>query len=199
MKEVLAQAHDIGDLYGLFGRQAPQAAVVERAAVPQPQRDLLDHEDHMTVTLEAHHGAAVDVEVLDRVAYDGRYARRILLRRAAGPGRGRSSRPAAVVMFGIVLLDFRFASEGARREILSESTPLGHVLIRHSRLRRISTHCLLEIEPDEELRRHLGLGACAARKTEQSRVHGRLATIFCDEQPAVELLEVVPPGPAAQA
>lgn len=199
MKEVLAQAHDIGDLYGLFGRRAPEAVVVPRAAVPQPQRDLLDHEDHMTVTLEAHHGDVVEVEVLDRVAYDGRYARRILLRRAGGPGEARSSRPGAVVMFGIVLLDFRFATEGARREILSESTPLGHVLIRHSRLRRISTHCLLEIEPDEELRRHFGLAACVPRNAGRPRVHGRLATIFCDEQPAVELLEVVPPGPTVQA
>lgn len=199
VKEVLAQAHDIGDLYGLFGRRAPEAAVVPRAAVPRPQRDLLDHEDHMTVTLEAHHRDRVDVDVLDRVAYDGRYARRILLRRATGPGGARSAKPGAVVMFGIVLLDFRFATEGARREILGESTPLGHVLIRHSRLRRISTHCLLEIEPDEELRRHFGLGARVPPKGSGSRVHGRLATIFCDEQPAVELLEVVPPGPKAQA
>jgi chorismate-pyruvate lyase len=193
----MAQAHDISDLYGLFGRRAPEAVVVPRAAVPQPQRALLDHEDHMTVTLEAHHGGAVDVEVLDRVAYDGRYARRILLRRATGPGRGRSSSLAAIVMFGIVLIDFRFATEAARREILSEATPLGHVLIRHSRLRRISTHCLLEIEPDGEMRRHFGLGDQVDRGG--VLVHGRLATIFCDEQPAVELLEVVPPGPAAAA
>lgn len=187
VKEVVAQAHDIGDLYGLFGRRAPEAVVVARAAVPQPQRDLLDHEDHMTVTLEAHHGDLVDVEVLDRVAYDGRYARRILLRRAS----------AAVVMFGIVLIDFRFTTEAARHEVLGEATPLGHVLIRHSRLRRISTHCLLEIEPDREMRRHFGLGDGADGKA--SPVHGRLATIFCDGRPAVELLEVVPPGPAAQA
>ncbi len=195
VKEVMAQAHDVDDLYGLFGRRAPEAVVVPRPAVPQPQRDLLDHENHMTVTLEAHHGGAVDVEVLDRVAYDGRYARRILLRRVSGPGRGRSSRPAAVVLFGIALIDFRFASEAARREILGETTPLGHVLIRHSRLRRISTHCLLEIEPDREMRRHFGLGDPVAGQ--MSPVHGRLATIYCDGRPAVELLEVAPPGPSA--
>ncbi len=187
MKEVVAQAHDIGDLYGLFGRRAPEAVVVPRAAVPQPQRALLDHEDHMTVTLEAHHGGVVDVDVLERVAYDGRYARRIVLRRAT----------AAVVMFGIALIDFRFTTEAARREVLSETIPLGHVLIRHSRLRQISTHCLLEIEPDREMRRHFGLGDRV--DCDGSPVHGRLATIFCDGRPAVELLEVVPPGPAAQA
>ncbi len=198
MKEVIAQAHDIGDLYGLFGDPAPAAVVVPEGAVPQPQRRLLAHESHMTVTLEAHHGGAVEVEVLDRFARDGRYARKILLRRPAGAGRSVGPGPGAVVLFGIVLIDFRFTTEAARREIVSEMTPLGHVLIRHSRLRRISTHCLLEIEPDEELHRHFGLGALASRKDDRLRVHGRLATIFCDERPAVELLEVVPPGPTAQ-
>ena len=199
MKEVIAQAHDIGDLYGLFGDDAPAAVVVPEGAVPQPQRRLLAHESHMTVTLEEHHGGAVEVEVLDRFARDGRYARKILLRRLGGAGRGvASGQGAAVVLFGIALIDFRFTTEAARREILSETTPLGHVLIRHSRLRRISTHCLLEIEPDEELRRHFGLGACASRKDDRSPVHGRLATIFCDERPAVELLEVVPPVSTAR-
>ena len=198
MKEVIAQAHDIGDLYGLFGDDAPAAVVVPEGAVPQPQRRLLAHESHMTVTLEAHHGGAVEVEVLDRFARHGRYARKILLRRPAGGGRSVAPGPGAVVLFGIVLIDLRFTTEAARREIVSETTPLGHVLIRHSRLRRISTHCLLEIEPDEELRRHFGLGASVSRKDDRSRVHGRLATIFCDERPAIELLEVVPPGPTAR-
>jgi len=193
VKEVIAEAHDIGDLYGLFGRSAPEAVVVPRAAVPQPQRALLDHEGHMTVTLEAHHGGVVEVEVLDRVAYDGRYARRILLRCPGSAGRTVvPEQRAAVVLFGIVLIDFRFTTEAARREVLSETTPLGHVLIRHSRLRRISTHCLLQIEPDREMRRHFGLGDRVDCKG--SPVHGRLATIFCDGRPAVELLEVVPPG-----
>lgn len=199
MKEVLAQAHDIADLYDLFGSAAPAAAVVPDGAVPQPQRLLLAHESHMTVTLEAHHGGAVDVEVLERFARDGRYARKILLRCAGGGDEGDGDAvaggTAGVVLFGIVLIDFRFTRAAARREILSETTPLGHVLIRHSRLRRISTHCLLEIEPDAEMRRHFGLGDQVDCRG--SRVHGRLATIFCDGRPAVELLEVVPPGPAA--
>ena len=198
MKEVLAQAHDIGDLYGLLGGDAPAAVVVREASVPEPQRRLLAHESHMTVTLEAHHGGAVEVVVLDRYARDGRYARKILLRCArSGDGAGAPERSDAVVMFGIVLIDFRFTTEAARREILSEETPVGHVLIRHNRLRRISTHCLLEIEPDDEIRRHFSLGDPVDCKG--SPVHGRLATIFCDERPAVELLEVVPPGRAAAA
>lgn len=194
--KVAPNAHTIGDLYDLFGGKAPPAVTVPADGVPQPQRDLLAHENHMTVTLEAHHGGAVDVVVLDRVASDRHYARKILLRRAeSGGGDARAVAP--VVQFGLVLFDLRFASPQARLEILGERTPLGHILIRHRRLRRISTHSLLEIEPDAEMRRHFGLRESGAG--DPTRVFGRLATIFCDERPAVELLEVLPPGPAAIA
>lgn len=194
MRLVEALPHTIGDLYGLFGRDAPRATVVPARAVPQPQRNLLAHESHMTVTLEAHHRGPVEVVVLDRVLHDNNYARRILLRRAANAG-GKSGRDgAAVVQFGIMLFNLRFATDEARPCILGENVPLGHILIRHRQLRRISTHSLLEIEPDAEMSRHFGIGESAG---ETRRVYGRLATIFCDERPAVELLEVLPPGPAA--
>ncbi len=194
MKLVEAFPHTIGDLYGLFGRDAPPATVVSAHAVPQPQRSLLAHESHMTVTLEAHHGGPVEVVVLDRVLHDDHYARRILLRRAANAGGTSGGDGCAVVQFGIVLFNLRFATDEARRDILGESVPIGHILIRHRQLRRISTHSLLEIVPDAEMRRHFGIAESAG---EARRVYGRLATIFCDERPAVELLEVLPPGPAA--
>ncbi len=196
-RQVSGHVHTIGGLYDLFGEKAPPAVAVPADGVPQPQRRLLDHESHMTVTLEAHHGGAVDVVVLDRVASDRHYARKILLRRSGGNGGGAARPESGVVQFGIMFFDLRFAGPDARLEILGERTPLGHILIRHSRLRRISTHRLLEIEPDAEMRRHFGLPAPGAGAA--PRVYGRLATIFCDEQPAVELLEVVPPGPAAVA
>ena len=197
MKLVEAFPHTIGDLYGLFGREAPRATVVSARAVPQPQRSRLAHESHMPVTLEDHHGGPVEVVVLDRVLHDDHYARRILLCRAANVGRTFGGDGSAVVQFGIVLFNLRFATDEARRDILGESVPIGHILIRHRQLRRISTHSLLEIEPDDEMRRHFGIAESEER--EARRVYGRLATIFCDERPAVELLEVLPPGPAAAA
>ncbi|MCY3969737.1 MAG: hypothetical protein OXG74_07375 [Acidobacteria bacterium] len=194
MKLVEALPHTIGDLYGLFGRDAPRATVVPARAVPQPQRSLLAHESHMTVTLEAHHRGPVEVVVLDRVLHGDHYARRILLRRPANAGGTFGRDGAVVVQFGIMLFNLRFATDEARPDILSENVPLGHILIRHRQLRRISTHSLLEIEPDAEMRRHFGIVEAGG---EARRVYGRLATIFCDERPAVELLEVLPPGPAA--
>ncbi len=197
MRRVDAQGHTIDDLYGLFSETAPPAVVVPDDVVPEPQCSLLAHENHMTVTLEAYHGGAVDVVVLNRVRSDRYYARKILLRRNVESGGEAPSPGAGVVQFGIMLFDLRFASEEARLEILSESAPLGHILIRQRQLRRISTHSLLEIEPDAEMRHHFGLPE--PRHGHETTVFGRLATIFCDDQPAVELLEVLPPGPTATA
>ncbi len=207
MRQVDSLPHSIGDLYRLFGQAAPAATVVTAEATPQPQRRLLSHQRHMTVTLEEHHGGEVDVVVLDRVVHGDHYTRKILLARRPRR-RGRTCRStdegdvpvrprARVVQFGIMLFNLQVASNEARAEILSERTPLGHILIQHRRLRRISTHSLLEIEPDAEMRRHFGLPELGV--AEAPRVFGRLATIFCDEKPAVELLEVLPPGPDAVA
>ena len=207
MRQVNSLPHTIGDLYRLFGQAAPAATVVPAEATPQPQRRLLSHQRHMTVTLEEHHGGEVDVVVLERVVHGDNYARKILLARRPRR-RGRTCRSAdegdvpvrprvRIVQFGIMLFNLQVASDEARAEILSERTPLGHILIRHRRLRRISTHSLLEIEPDAEMRRHFGLPESGV--AEAPRVFGRLATIFCDEKPAVELLEVLPPGPDAVA
>ena len=35
--------------------------------MPEPYHQLLVHEHHMTVTVEAHHGCLVDVRVLERL------------------------------------------------------------------------------------------------------------------------------------
>ncbi len=195
MRQVDSLPHTIVDLYGLFGQAAPPATVVPAMATPQPQRSLLAHENHMTVTLEEHHGGKVDVVVLERVVHGHHYARKILLCRSADGGGVSAPPGSGIVQFGIMLFNLRFASNEARVEILREATPLGHILVRDRQLRRISTQSLLEIEPDMEIRRHFGLEEPEAAV----RVYGRLATIFCDERPAVELLEVLPPGPGAVA
>ena len=197
MRQVASEPHSIEDLYDLFGEVPPRTLVVPGSALPEPQRGLLAHESHMTVTLEAHHGGPVDVEVLERVAHGRHYARKILLRRNVAGSGGTAGAAPVVVQFGIMLFDLGFASEEAKLEILGEETPLGHILIRQRRLRRISTHSLLEIEPNAEIRRHFGLQTSGDE--ERNRVYGRLATIFCDEQPAVELLEVLPSGATAAA
>jgi hypothetical protein len=135
----------------------------------------------MTVTLEAFHRTRVALEVLAERRRGSLYARKILL---------RHGETGDVVQFGIMQFDLAYASAALEAEILERRKPLGRALLDHGVLTRISTHGLLAIEPDHELRR------CFALPAESStRVYGRLATIFCDDRPVVDLLEVVRPEP----
>lgn len=151
---------------------------VQPDQVPEPYRRLLAHHAHMTVTMEAHQRSPIDLRIVDKVRRGHLYARRVLL---------ASARTGRIVQFGIMRFDFRCCSEAVRNEILRERTPLGYILIRHNLLRRIDVHTLFRVHARGELARLFGL-------SQPAETYGRLATIFCDEQPAVELLEIPAPG-----
>lgn len=171
------------DLRSLFAPFPPgDVAEFEHVAadeVPEPYHGLLVHEHHMTVTVEAFYGGPVNVRVLERKLTGDSYIRQILLTvRHTGK----------VVLFGIPRVNFQYCSPQVRAEIESEATPLGRVLINHNVLRRIETTAFLRVIPGRMMLEWFGL-------TEPTPTYGRLAYIHCDEQPAIELLEVVPPAP----
>jgi len=166
------------DLLALFPGDYLQAfEPIEPDQMPEPYRGLLVHELHMTVTVEAHHGSLVDVQVLETRTHDDSYSRKILL---ALKSNGR------IVLFGLVRIHLNYCSQVVRDEILSEKTPLGRILINHDVLRRIEPTGFLKVNPGPELMRWFGL-------SEPTPAYGRTAIIHCDDQPAVELLEIVTP------
>lgn len=154
-----------------------QFAPVEAAAMPSPFRELLAHHEHMTVTVEAHCGRPVDVEVLQIHRSPTHYSRKIVL-------RPQSDRHA--VLFGLVRLNLSFLDPQVRTEIESQRLPLGRVLIEHNVLRHVRLLSLWRIEPAAELRELFGLQP-------GQPCYGRTALIYCNGVPAVELLEIVPP------
>jgi chorismate-pyruvate lyase len=168
-------------LYALFppakGELLPEFEIVRDDEVPPPYRDLLVHEHHMTVTVEAHHGIAVDVRILARVQTADYYARKILLTLHES---GR------VVQFGIMKINLNYCSQAVREEIVAAQTPLGRILIQHNVLRRIEPTAFLRVIPEPAMMNWFQL-------TEPLRTYGRLAIIHCDEHPAVQLLEIVAP------
>lgn len=170
---------DLDELIHLFydsreplGRFAP----VPSEELPPAYRQLLAHDAHMTVTVEAYHGSPVDVRVLESQLTGEHYARRIVLTTQSSGKR---------VLFGLVRLDFQYISPEVRREIESRRTPLGRVLIQHNVLRQVELVQLWQIAPGPDLRAQLAIPAGV------STVYGRTALIHCNGQPAVELLEVV--------
>jgi hypothetical protein len=150
---------------------------VDRQEVPDIYRRLLDHSNHMTVTVESHHGESVDVEVLRSDFLEHHYRREILL---------RTHESQQVVQYGIVRLNTKYLAEKSRDEILEQRIPLGRVLIENGVLRNIELFDLLRIECGPSLARFFGveLGTIT---------FGRTAMIHCDGEPAIELLEIVRP------
>lgn len=145
--------------------------------IPSVYRKLLAHEEHMTVTVEAHHGCLVDVEVVDRAEQPPHYARKILLRRR---------RDRAVVQYGLVRINFAWLDEPTQQEIRSEKIPLGRVLINHNILRRVRLLHLWRVEPGPEL--------CKFFALDTPRItYGRTAIIECNGEGAIELIEIVAP------
>lgn len=168
---------DVKSLFALFppGKYIERYEPVAGDAVPPPYHGLLVHDQHMTVTVEAHHGSLVDVKVQHVCHRGDSYARMILL---ALQGSGK------VVQFGIMRIHLQFCDEQVRQEILAANKPLGRILIEHDVLRRIEPTAFLQITPGPVMMNWFGIDA--PRTT-----YGRLALIHCNEQPAVELLEIV--------
>jgi hypothetical protein len=171
---------ELNSLTALFPSDPPlfeRAEHVPAALVPQPFREMLDHDHHMTVTMERLHHSPVDVRVIAEAEDGNRYCREIVLVK-----RGTET----VVQFGIVRFDFQYVTDAVRREIVAGKTPLGRVLINHNVLRHIDPGALLRITCGPRLAGYFGVEAGAT-------TYGRLATIFCNQLPAVDLLEVPAP------
>jgi chorismate-pyruvate lyase len=129
----------------------------------------------MTVTLERFHESPVALEVLRSERRDACYVRKIVLRRA---------RDQQVVLFGVVRLNLRLLPPPVVEEIKNESTPLGHVLIRHQVLREVERLAAWHVRPGPELKALFGPGC-------SDPLYGRTAIIHCNGEPAIELLEIV--------
>ena len=155
-----------------------ECAVVQPEEIPHPDDQLLVHHEHMTVALQRFHESPVDVHVQDEhLDTAGElYTRKIFL-----TPRGAPQTP---VEWGIVRLDFRYMDDAVRDEILRKQLPLGAILIKHDVHRRIKPRYFLRFPPGGPVLRLFGAN-------ESRPVYGRLGTIYCDEEPAIELLEIV--------
>jgi len=154
-----------------------QARHIAREAAPEPYHRMLVHEHHMTVTMESYHDCEVEVEVVESRFVDDLYCRKILLRNDVTKD---------VVQFGIVRFNFEFVTDAVRKEIESQEIPLGRVLIQHNVLRHIDLGAIIELTAGPGLAHYLQM-------EENKTTYGRMATIFCDGLPAVDLFEVSSP------
>ncbi len=171
---------ELDALLGLFPQDKPLIAAAEHvpsSQTPEPYKQMLAHHEHMTVTMESYHQTSVDVRVLDQRLDGDTYARKILLLKSGTED---------VVQFGIVRFNFQYVTDEVRAEIQAGETPLGRVLINHNVLRDVDLGAILRITAGPDL-------ASLLQMPEGGVTYGRLATIFCNSKPAVDLLEISAP------
>lgn len=173
---------ELQSLLDLFPDQPPLLSAAEHvpsSTTPEPYMGMLVHEHHMTVTMENYHQSPVEVRVLDRNRDEANYARKIILLK-----QGTDE----VVQFGVVRFNFQYVTDQVKQEIMEEQIPLGRVLISHNVLRHIDLNAILRVTCGPTLAEHF-------RCPENTVTYGRLATIFCNNRPAVDLLEISAPLP----
>ncbi|MDA7950370.1 MAG: hypothetical protein MPJ24_02695 [Pirellulaceae bacterium] len=183
---------DIHSLISLFYQHQEvfgKTTEVLPAELPTYANYLLNHQGHMTETMERFHRGPVTVAVLDRNHEGESYQRKILLARKEDKG---------VVQFGIVRLYLKYLPEDVQTKILAEERPLGRILIENEVLRKVELTSLWKIEPGDELLSHFQ--NCGDRKeakekswNELTTLYGRTAMIYCNGEPAIELLEIASP------
>lgn len=167
----LCQPFITGDLF------VPECVVVQPDQIPFPADQLLVHHNHMTEVLQHFHGSPVNVSVLEE-AFDGDiYTRKISLSPQGESGK--------VVEWGIARLDLRYLSQEVKAEILAKRLPLGAVLIKHNVLRRVKPRWFMRFPEQGPTTRLFG------KLPHAGPVYGRIGTIYCDEEPAIEVLEIV--------
>ncbi|MSR79615.1 MAG: hypothetical protein EXS11_02680 [Gemmataceae bacterium] len=152
----------------------PAFDFVEPADLPQTPLQLLVHQHHMTVTLEAHYKAPLRLQVLERTQIGDAYTRRICLFET---GTGK------LVLYGVVRIHLNYCKPVVRLAILAEAEPLGRILLRHGVLTRIELLNLLRVRVENVPIHWFG--------PRESAVFGRIAVIHCDGKAAVELLELI--------
>ena len=150
---------------------------IPSAVTPEPYKTMLVHDHHMTLAMEGHHGSSVDVRVIASHLEGSEYVRKIQLLK-----HGTES----VVMFGIIRFHLEYVTEAVRNEVIAGEVPLGRILINHNVLRHIDLGAILEITAGPALARYLPMPVGGV-------TYGRLATIFCNRQPALDLLEISAP------
>ena len=148
---------------------------IQESDLPSIYHTLLAHHQHMTVTLEAHNGCPVEVDVLRSETTKTHYHRKVLLRRIGDQG---------VVLFGIVRINRGLLPAVVREEIEAESIPLGTILINRNIYRNVRLLSFWEVEPGDELSGIFELDS-------PGPLYGRTALIYCDDVPVIELLEIV--------
>jgi chorismate-pyruvate lyase len=166
----------LADFY--TGRALPKVRFIEAARMPRAYRQLLDHPNDMTSTLQHFHDEEIRVHVLESRHDDVYYAREVLL-------VTRDTRQ--TVEFGAIEIRLELFPAGAQREIFRAEMPLGTIL-RSFRIDYVSNpRAFFQIESDDDMNTALTL-------SHTHTLYGRCNEITNKEgQILAGIVEILPP------
>ena len=166
----------LADFY--TGRAPPEVRFIEAARIPLYYRQLLDHSDDMTSTLQRFHGEEIRVHVLESRQDDTCYEREVLL-------VTRDTR--RTVEFGAIEILLELFPNGAQREILRAEMPLGAILQSFGIEYQSKPRSFFEIESDDVMNAALAL-------SHTQTLYGRCNEITnTDGEVLAEIVEILPP------
>jgi chorismate-pyruvate lyase len=171
-------AYPLDDFYAQQGLVLPPIEAVSGDVVPEPYRTLLVHQDDMTPTLENFHGGKIHLTVMRSQQRGDFYFREVVLALDDG------DRP---VEFGAIKMNLVLFSSAARKLILEEREPLGHILRDCAVAHASRPKAYLRVTSDDFINRALKI---KGRHT----LYGRRNTHFDTQQRALaEIVEILPP------
>lgn len=180
-KQYSAHVHALHDLCGDlvdYRMLHDNLEVIPAAAIPPPARALLEHNHHMTQTLERFYGSPVTLRVIRSRRTGDRYRRMIFL----------EASERRIVEIGIASLLLSALDFKVQREVIEQSAPLGSVLTANRVMTDVRPQWFLRVIDSTSLVKQFGLAPLG-------ELFGRIGVILCEGRPALELLEIVPESP----
>ena len=172
------------DFYSSHGTEPPRIAPMAGPDLPAPYRNLLDHRQDMTSTLETHFGVTLHVQVLEKQVGPSVLTRQVVL---------VSDPPGTVAEFGAIRIHLERFAAPVREEIIACRWPLGTILNRHRMEFACRPNAFFAFESDDIARRAFGLHSAHI-------LYGRHNVLVNGaEEPLAEVVEILPPldDPAA--
>lgn len=177
---VLPIAYPLDDFYARAGQPLPEIQQIPAEQVPEPYKTLLVHHNDMTPTLERFHADPLRLRVLRSDTREIYYFREVVL---------TLSRDDTPVEFGAIKINLALFPPNARKLILEEREPLGHILGACNLVHSSRPKAFLSIQSDTLIAESLGL-------TRPSLLYGRRNTLSDPQQrPLAEVVEIIPPTP----
>ena len=178
LNRITAMLSPLSDFYSDAGAQTPEIEAIDGAAMPQPYRGLLVHDDDMTPTLEAYTGKAIHLKLLQvRRAGDALYRQVVLVTNGL-------EQP---IEFGAIRINLDCFETEPRRLIEDGYRPLGRILADYNIVHTSRPNGFFQIASDI-------VTATAFGMREPRVLYGRHNVLRDDQQRVLaEVVEILPP------